>query len=102
MPVTDDITLFGSNDNPLMNKVKTMPIREFKVTDHGDLNCILNIKIEFTPSGITLCQQAYIEKIPSCFGMENCSAVSTPIDSKHWLQASTLEDQLESDEFSTN
>ena len=97
----DDITLFGSNDNPLMDDVKKILKREFKVTDLGNLHWILGIKIDFTPSGITLSQRAYIEKILSRFGMENCHAVSTPIDPKHRLQASKPEDRLESDEIST-
>jgi hypothetical protein len=88
----DDITLFGPSGK-LMDSTKAALKQEFEVTDLGDLHWILGIQITYTTSGITLSQTAYIDKILSKFGLNECNTVSTPLDINVKLERGLPEDK---------
>lgn len=73
----EDITTVGSrcDINRLIHHVHS----GFKITVKESHKHILRIEIRYTPEGMELSQQQYINKILSRFGMENCTSVSTPI-----------------------
>jgi len=88
----DDITLFGATGElkeQTINVLKT----EFKVNDMGELNWLLGIQKTFTKDGITHSQTTFIDTILNCFSMQDCKAVSMPIDSNHQFKAIEDEDE---------
>ncbi|KAI0992679.1 hypothetical protein K3495_g15506, partial [Podosphaera aphanis] len=82
----DDIILFGENSDLIEQTVDILK-SEFKVNDMGILNWLLGIQIQYSNTGITLSQTAYIDKILTRFAMQDCNPVSSPIDQNHQLMA---------------
>lgn len=73
-----------------MGKVKTIKAllsKEFSMVDLGEANLCLGIHIERNGVG-TICvnQQHYLKKVVEKFGMKDCKAVATPIESRLQLE----------------
>ena len=84
----DDISLFGPK-GPVMDNLKDLLKSEFKVTDLGDLHCLLGIRIEYRDNDIALSQSAYIETILKRFGLYDCNPVTYPLDKHHQIDKAT-------------
>ena len=84
--------LFGPPSKE-MEDIITLLKAEFKITDLGTVNWLLEIQIEFLESGISLSQTTYIDKILKKFGMFECSRVSIPVDPNHKLHKTTEDDK---------
>jgi hypothetical protein len=83
----DDLKIMTSNME-LMRQVKESLSKEFEMTDLGEMSHYLGMQIirDRKNRTIHLNQAAYITKILKKFGMENCVAVSTPMDPKIKLE----------------
>ncbi|GKC58374.1 zinc finger, CCHC-type containing protein [Tanacetum coccineum] len=92
----DDMLIFGTDQNQV-DKTKKFLSSRFSMKDIGEANVILGIKIKPENKGIVIAQSHYIEKILKKFNREDCSPVSTPMDSVEKLKPNTskLVDQLE-------
>ncbi|GJZ19032.1 zinc finger, CCHC-type containing protein [Tanacetum coccineum] len=92
----DDMFIFGTDQNQVDNTKKFLSSR-FSMKDMGEADVILGIKIKCENKGIVITQSHYIEKILNKFNREDCSSVSTFMDSEEKLKPNTskLVDQLE-------
>ena len=76
----DDL-LIVSGDMTYINEVKAKLTERFKMTDLGPAQQYLGIEIIREEKGsILLRQTTYLKKVLERFGMQNCKAVSTPMD----------------------
>ncbi|GKC24311.1 zinc finger, CCHC-type containing protein [Tanacetum coccineum] len=92
----DDMLIFGTDQNQVDNTKKFLSSR-FSMKDIGEADVILGIKIKCENKGIVITQSHYIKKILKKFNREDCSSVSTPMDSVEKLKPNTSKpvDQLE-------
>lgn len=72
----DDMTILAP-DNDVMTIVKKELRAKFNVTDMGEINHILGMKIErdWDKGTITLFQKAYTQKVLEWMGMQDCKPV---------------------------
>jgi Reverse transcriptase (RNA-dependent DNA polymerase) len=77
----DDLLLFASSDK-MMNQEKGAIKSEWEVSDLGEPNKIIRIKIMSTPHQITISQMKYIEAMLEKEGMADANAIGTPLDLK--------------------
>nr|GEV14911.1 Gag-Pol polyprotein [Tanacetum cinerariifolium] len=84
-------------DQNQVDKTKNFLSSRFSVKDMGEADVILCIKIKRENKGIAITQSHYIEKIFKKFNHEDCSHVSTPMNSIEKLKPNTKKpvDQLE-------
>jgi hypothetical protein len=76
----DDVIVTGSSVD-LIAEVKRQLKQRLEMTDSGACKFVLGIElIEHEDGGVTLCQRRYIDDILKRFGMEDCKAVSSPVD----------------------
>ncbi|KAK8940572.1 hypothetical protein KSP39_PZI010102 [Platanthera zijinensis] len=81
----DDMIFTGNN--PYMYKeFKRMMMKEFEMTDLGELNYFLGVEVKQSEDGIFISQKKYAEEILKKFKMENSKPISTPADP--WLKLS--------------
>ncbi|GJT45486.1 zinc finger, CCHC-type containing protein [Tanacetum coccineum] len=92
----DDMLIFGTDQNQVDNTKKFLSSR-FSMKHIGEADVILGIKIKCENKGIVITQSHYIKKILKKFNREDCSSVSTPMDSVEKLKPNTSKpvDQLE-------
>ncbi|GJS38509.1 zinc finger, CCHC-type containing protein, partial [Tanacetum coccineum] len=92
----DDMLIFGTDQNQVEKTKKFLSLR-FSMKDIGEADVILGIKIKRENKGIIITQSHYIEKILKKFNREDCSPISTPMDSVEKLKPNTGKpvDQLE-------
>ncbi|GJY60656.1 zinc finger, CCHC-type containing protein [Tanacetum coccineum] len=76
----DDMLIFGTDQNQV-DKTKKFLSSRFSMKDMGEADVILGIKIKRENKGIVITQSHYIEKILKKFNREDCSLVSTPMES---------------------
>ncbi|GJR97445.1 zinc finger, CCHC-type containing protein [Tanacetum coccineum] len=90
-------SLYGLTDQNQVDKTKKFLSSRFSMKDMGEADVILGIKIKRKNKGIVITQSHYIEKILKKFNREDCSPVSTPMDSVEKLKPNTGKpvDQLE-------
>ena len=81
----DDIIL-ACNNEELRQQVKTKIGKRFKTKDLGALNFILGMRITRTATTLKFDQTAYLNKILHEFGMADCKACNTPMESKRDLE----------------
>ena len=75
----DDIILAGQQEGSIQ-QVKVALASAFDIKDLGRLNYFLGIKIEQkSDNSIWIGQPAYIEKLLTTHGMQNCKPVNTPV-----------------------
>lgn len=77
----DDL-LIASKDVSKINKVKEDLAKKFKMKDLGEAHYCLGIEVmrDKAKACVTLSQRRYIDTILKRFQMEDCKAVSTPMD----------------------
>ncbi|GJW89612.1 zinc finger, CCHC-type containing protein [Tanacetum coccineum] len=92
----DDMLIFGTDQNQV-DKTRKILSSKFSMKDMGEADVILGIKIKRENKEIVIIQSHYIEKILKKFNCEDCSLVSTPMDSVEKLKPNTGKpvDQLE-------
>nr|GFB57890.1 zinc finger, CCHC-type [Tanacetum cinerariifolium] len=92
----DDMLIFETDQNQV-DKTKKFLSSRFSMKDMGEVDDILGIKIKRENKGIVITQSHYIEKILKKFSSEDCSSVSTHMDSVEKLKPNTGKpvDQLE-------
>nr|GEV82153.1 hypothetical protein [Tanacetum cinerariifolium] len=81
----------------IVDETKKFLSSRFSMKDIGEADVILGIKIKRENKGIVTTQSHYIEKILKKFNREDCSPVSTPMDSEEKLKPNIGKpvDQLE-------
>nr|GEX53146.1 zinc finger, CCHC-type [Tanacetum cinerariifolium] len=84
----DDMLIFSTNQNQV-DKTKKFLSSRFSMNDMEEAYVILGIKIKHENKGIVITQSHYIEKILKKFNHEDCSSVSTPMDSVEKLKLNT-------------
>ena len=77
----DDLLLF-TNSKDRMDALKRELANQFKITDLGEPNKLVGIKITQDKENgtLTISQTKYIEAILEKYGLENANSVSTPLD----------------------
>nr|GEV47759.1 zinc finger, CCHC-type [Tanacetum cinerariifolium] len=92
----DDMLIFGTDQNQV-DKTKKFSSSRFSMKNMGEADIILGIKIKRENKGIVITQYYYIEKILKKFNCEDCSPMSTPMDTVEKLKLNTGKpvDQLE-------
>jgi len=75
----DDIIIAGNNRNRL-NEIKHLLEKRFSMKDLGSLKNFLGIKIDRNERRMNLSQSVYISNLLKRFGMEECKAVKTPME----------------------
>ena len=73
----DDL-IFTGNNLRMLNDFKRIMMREFKMTDLGELHHFLGIEVHRSKEGIFISQESYAKKVLKRFKMENANPVSTP------------------------
>jgi hypothetical protein len=81
----DDILIFGTDIN-IIKEVKSFLFQNFHMKDLGEVDVILNIKLNKTENGMTLMQSHYVEKLLSRFGFLDSKPSATPYDPSIILQ----------------
>jgi hypothetical protein len=84
----DDIILTANSDATLTLIIVTLR-REFHMTDLGPLAQFIGIHVTHNQSGLFQDQTTYAHELLDRAGMTNCNPVSTPIDTKAKLSASS-------------
>ncbi len=75
----DDIMVFYRDSN-MLDKLKLALCSSLKMKDLGSAKTCLGIRINYTSSGITLDQSAYIEDVLHKFGMQDSKQTGTPCE----------------------
>lgn len=77
----DDILIF-SNQEDLEKEIKISLKSKFKMKDMGEVASILGIRVirDRNAKTISLDQTAYVNRILKRFSMQNCNAVSSPLE----------------------
>jgi len=85
----DDMAIAGHTPQDI-SKFKENIKRNFDITEIGELSHILGIQVICNKQShtISINQSAYISRILTKFGMQDCSPVSTPLAVKHNLSIS--------------
>ena len=76
--------LLAGNDETLLDSVQASIGSRFKATVLGDTSWILGIRVcQDIPAGLIFIDQSqYIKSILACYGMADCTPVSTPLSAK--------------------
>ncbi|KAJ9541343.1 hypothetical protein OSB04_027849 [Centaurea solstitialis] len=72
--------LFFETDDLQVDKTESLITSKFVMTDLGEVDMILGIRIKRVNKGIALTQSHYVEKILKKFNYSDCSPVSTSMD----------------------
>ena len=97
----DDMAIAGRNLLKIISFKKDLD-KEFDITDLGDIQYILGLKVRRDRSKriIYLSQSSYIESILNRFQMSSCTPVSTPMTTNHNLTSVSLpENHDEKEEY---
>ncbi|CAL2260415.1 unnamed protein product [Prunus armeniaca] len=73
----DDL-IFTGNNLDMLNEFKLSMMREFEMTDLGELHHFLGIEVNQSKKGIFISQESYAKEVLKKFRMENANPVSTP------------------------
>lgn len=88
----DDLLLASTKDKWIVDMKKQLN-EKFKMKDLGILHYCLGIEFECKENFIKLHQKKYISDILKKFGMVNCKAVSTPLETGLALEKPTVKDE---------
>lgn len=95
----DDLLVFGPDS--AVADVKSELVKLFTVTDLGECNHFLGIKVERKQNGVFLSQKAYTERIIEKAGMANSKPVKAPLTLGHPLYDQRVPlNEKEADEMS--
>ena len=82
----DDLLLFGS-DLKLLEQVKGMLSKKFKMKDLGEVSYYLGMQVSRNDKGIFVSQQRYIEVMLEKYGLSDANPVETPLPHKFNVHA---------------
>ncbi|WJX39555.1 DNA helicase [Trifolium repens] len=88
----DDLLITGSN-KAVLEKFKTDIMKEFEMTDLGELSYFLGMEFAKTSRGCFLHQKKYVADILKRFHMSNCNPTITPMETGVKLSKNT-DDEL--------
>ncbi|XP_016690648.1 uncharacterized protein [Gossypium hirsutum] len=80
----DDLLITGSNIDQV-NQFKLEMKKVFEMTDLGLMSYFLDIEIKQNQNEVFICQRKYAKEILRKFHMEDCKAMSTPMNQKEKL-----------------
>ena len=80
----DDLLVTGNNTH-LVEKFKKEMMQEFEMTDLGLMTYFLGMEVQQNQHGIFICQKKYAREILKKFQMDECKAMSTPMNPKERL-----------------
>ncbi len=81
----DDLLYTGSSQQ-LMMEFKQVLMKEFEMTDLGEMNYFLGLEVSQRKSGIFLSQHKYAIEVLRQFCMDQCKAVATPMNTGEKLK----------------
>ena len=85
----DDVLVTGSS-NELISHTKSKLKARFEMTDSGKCEFILGIELRHGLDGsVTMCQRRYVNDILKRFKMNECKAVTSPVDTSSRLVSSS-------------
>lgn len=89
----DDLIMLASNMES-MGDLKAKLEAEYDMTDLGELHYCLGVEFarDRVARTITMSQARYLEEVLKRFGMEDCKAIGTPLDTKEKLKKLTDEE----------
>ena len=73
------------NNTHLVEKFKKEMMQEFEMTDLGLMTYFLGMEVQQNQHGIFICQKKYAREILRKFQMDECKAMSTPMNPKERL-----------------
>ena len=85
----DDILVIGKNLDEI-KRIKSELSKAFRMKDLGEVENFLGLEISrnFEIGELKISQKAYIEKILSRFGMQDCKQIATPMDvNAKWMKS---------------
>lgn len=88
-----DNILVSSKSQHAIDQVEKKLTQHFKVKDLGEINYCLGIEFTRQEDAVALVQKGYIYKVLKRFGMEQCNAVSTPMDTNVKLTSEPTEEE---------
>ena len=94
----DDLILIRS-DESLITWFKNELIREFEMTDLGELNYFLGLEVRHHYKNLVLSQVKYSLKILDNFKMKNYKSISSPMDSLSKLRVDDICKEVDSNLF---
>ena len=81
----DDMIYLGSSES-LVDEFKLCMEKEFEMTDLGKLQFFLGLEVKQGEDGIFVSQRKYARDLLFKFGMYNCKAAATPMNTNEKLQ----------------
>lgn len=72
----DDCIILGTKQG--ISEAKIILTKQFSMTDLGEMTGILGVNVVQSEEGVSLDQEAYLEKVLKIFGMSQCRPISTP------------------------
>ncbi|XP_017973496.1 PREDICTED: uncharacterized mitochondrial protein AtMg00810-like [Theobroma cacao] len=80
----DDLLITSVDDN-ILSDCKTKLMREFEMSDLGEMHYFLGLQFIQSADSICIHQKKYATKLLKRFHMENCKSVETPLTSNSKL-----------------
>ena len=77
----DDLIITGG-DMEVLRRFKREMSKNFKMSDLGVLNYYLDIEVQQSTTGITICQSAFAKKLPNTTGFADSNPTRTPIEAR--------------------
>lgn len=74
----DDL-IFTGNDECLFREFKQSMMKEFEMTDLGEMKYFLGTEVTQSAGGIFICQKKYAQEVLERFKMNDCNPVQIPI-----------------------
>ncbi|GAA0162208.1 transmembrane signal receptor [Lithospermum erythrorhizon] len=74
----DDL-IYTGNDDQLITEFKRSMLREFDMTNLGNMSYFLRIEVKQSEKGVFINQRKYAEEVLRRFGMMECNSVNNPI-----------------------
>jgi len=75
----DDL-IFTRNDGAMFNKFKNSIMKEFEMTNLGNMHYFLGLVVVQSNDAIFVCQKKYVRKIQNRFKMKDCNSTHTPVE----------------------
>lgn len=75
----DDL-IYTGNDITMCEKFKQLMMREFDITDLGNMHYFLGIEVVQSETDIFISQKKYVQEILNKFHMSYCNPVATPTE----------------------
>lgn len=90
-----DDMLVTEDDTRLVEEFKQEMMQAFEMTDLGLVTYFLGIEIKQNENDVFICQKKYAKEILKKFQMEECKAVSTPMNQKEKLSKEDGADKVD-------